>query len=93
MRFKMNRLSRAIKRGLISTEGQPKKQLISSLLGSQRLMLLAVGGASISACFVNSCIKEVDQYLPPSRPLLSSSADPVCFRGIDAQMVGVRQRL
>ena len=54
MRFKMNRLSRAIKRGLVSTEGPTPKAI--DLIDSCRSELEAFGcrGASISACCVNN---------------------------------------
>ena len=43
MQFKMNRFSKAIKRGLVSTEGGTIKRLISSLLGVWSSRLLVVG--------------------------------------------------
>ena len=54
MRFKMNRLSRAIKQGLVSTEGAASKAI--DLIDSCRSELEAFGcrGASISACCVNN---------------------------------------
>ena len=54
MRFKMNRLSRAIKRGLVSTEGAASR--VIDLFDSCRSELEAFGcrGASISVRCVKS---------------------------------------
>ena len=54
MRFKMKRLSRAIKRGLLSTEGAAQNAV--DLVTSWWSALEAFGcrGASISACCVNN---------------------------------------
>ena len=54
MRFKMNRLSGAIKRGLLSTEGATPKAI--DLIDTCRSELEAFGcrGASISVCCVKS---------------------------------------
>ncbi len=54
MRFKMNRLSRAIKQDIVSTEGTASKAI--DLIDSWRSELEAFGcrGASISACCVNN---------------------------------------
>ena len=54
MRFKMNRLSRAIKQGLVSTEGAASTAI--DLIDSCRSELEAFGcrGASKSACCVNN---------------------------------------
>ena len=93
MRFKMNRLSRAIKRGLVSTEGPTQKRLISSILAGRCLKRLVVGGAAISACFVSSCVTKVDQYPLPTRQPLDLSPDLACRKGIAAQSLGVRQRV